>query len=196
MAIAGDFSAVVKIIQHPELRCQFVLVGRNVGAVHRQRRIAVTHLQIAKHLIVGAVLFDHIDHVLDRILAPGKLDRARIVVQQIIVLHGPREFVELAESRGNVEPRDRTPQQCGNVGVVVVLQFPSSFPHALIRARPLALRSGDDEITALDGERAGIPISRDKSKRRQSCGFTRRSVRLDRGSIKYCYGVGGCIRYE
>ena len=41
MAVAGNFSAVVEIVEHAELQSQFVLVGRDVGAVHGQGRVAV-----------------------------------------------------------------------------------------------------------------------------------------------------------
>ena len=44
VSVAGDFSAVVKIVQHPKLQSQLVQVGRHVSAVHGQRRIAIAHL--------------------------------------------------------------------------------------------------------------------------------------------------------
>ncbi len=86
MAVAGNFSAVVEIVEHAELQRQLVLVGRDVGAIHGEGRIAVAGLQIAENLVVGAVFFDDVDHVLDGILAAGELDRSGIVVQQVVVL--------------------------------------------------------------------------------------------------------------
>ena len=86
MAVAGNFSAVVEIVEHAELQRELVLVGRDVGAVHGERGIAVADFQVAENLIVGAILLDHIDHVLDRILAARELNRSGIVVQQVVVL--------------------------------------------------------------------------------------------------------------
>ena len=68
----------------------------------RKRRIAVAHFQVAEYLVIRAIFFDHVDHVLDRILAVGELDCSGIVVQQVIVLDGAGEFFKLAERGGNV----------------------------------------------------------------------------------------------
>ena len=84
MAVAGNFSAVVKIVEHAELQRQFVLVGSDVLAVHRERWIAVSHFQITQNLIVGAVFFEDVDHVLDRILSAGESDGAGIAVEQVV----------------------------------------------------------------------------------------------------------------
>src|SRR5580700_11899156 len=111
MSVAGNFSAVVEIVEHAELQRELVLVGRNVGAVEREEGVAVAHLQVTEHLIVGAVFLDDIDDVLDRILAAGKLYFSWIAVQQVVVLDGAGEFFELAESRRNVQPRDRASKQ-------------------------------------------------------------------------------------
>ena len=62
MPVAGNFTAVIKIVQHSKLQGQLVLVGRDILAVHSERRISVANfpvanLQIAEDLVVGAILF-------------------------------------------------------------------------------------------------------------------------------------------
>ena len=54
------------MIEQHELIRQRVRVGRHVPAVHDERRIARALADVAEHLIVGAVLADDEDHVLDR----------------------------------------------------------------------------------------------------------------------------------
>ena len=61
-----------------------MLVGRDVLAVHHQFRIAVARraavrvLEIAQHLIVGAVLLDDVEHVLDRAGAADLVGNATV----------------------------------------------------------------------------------------------------------------------
>src|SRR5712671_6983931 len=106
MAVAGNFSAVVKIVEHSELQRELVLVGRDLSTVEGKGRVAITRLQIAKHLIVGAILFDHIDHVLDGIFAGGELDRSGVIVKQVVVFDGACKFFKFAQGGGNVQARD------------------------------------------------------------------------------------------
>ena len=115
-------------------------------------------LQIPENLVVGAILFDDVDDVLDRILAAGELDCSGIVVQQVVVLDGASEFFELAESRWNVQPRDRATQQRGNVRMIVMFDLVCGLAHAFVRARALAFGGGDEQIVAVDGEGAGVPV--------------------------------------
>ena len=140
-----------------------MFVGRDVGAVEREGRIAVADLQIAENLIVGAVLFDHVDDVLDGILAAGELDRSGIVVQQVVVLDGAREFFKLAERGRNVQPCDRATKQRWNVGMAVMFDLIGGLAHAFVWARALAFGGGDEEVVALDGEGAGVPVGGDEA---------------------------------
>src|ERR1017187_9028580 len=148
MSVAGNFSAVVKVIEHAELQGEFVLVGCEVGAIHRQRRVTVTRLQITKNLIVSAILFDDVNHVLNRILPSGKLNRSGIVMQQIIVLNRPRKLIEFAQRGRNIQPCDRPPQQRRNIRMVVMFHLPPSFSHTLVRSRALALGGRNEQIVA------------------------------------------------
>ena len=51
VAVARDFAAVIKIVQHSELQSQLVQVGSDIRAVHGQRRIAVAHFPAVKFQI-------------------------------------------------------------------------------------------------------------------------------------------------
>src|SRR5271156_3664159 len=158
MAVAGYFSAVIKIVEHTELQSQLVLVGRDVSPVKRQRWIAIAHFEIAKDLIVRAVFFDDINHVLDGILTGSKPNRTGVIVQQVVVLDDACEFFKLSQSRGNVEACNRSAQQRRNVGMVMMRELPRGFSHDLVGTRALSLGGGDQEIVALNRKRAGVPV--------------------------------------
>ena len=66
LAVLRDFAAAIQVVEQHELLGQRVLVRRDVAAEERQARVAVALLQVAEHLIVGAVLFHDEEHVLDR----------------------------------------------------------------------------------------------------------------------------------
>ena len=58
-------AAVEEGVEIDELAGERVLVGGHGAGEHGQPRIAVADLEIAQHLIVGAVLLDDVDHVAD-----------------------------------------------------------------------------------------------------------------------------------
>ena len=66
VALSAEGSVAIQIIEQHELLSQRVMIRRDLGAEHGERRVAVTALQIAQHLIVGAVLFDDVDDVLEQ----------------------------------------------------------------------------------------------------------------------------------
>ena len=72
VAVAGDVAGIIKIIEHAELPRQLVMVGRNLLAVHYQRGVSVGFLDVAKDLIVGAVLLDDVQHMLDGVATGGE----------------------------------------------------------------------------------------------------------------------------
>ena len=66
MAVGRDVAVAVEVVEQHELLGQLVMVGRHLAAEHDQRRIAVAARQVAEDLIVGAILLDDVDDVLDR----------------------------------------------------------------------------------------------------------------------------------
>jgi ribosomal protein S16 len=66
MTVVADVGIDVEVVEEHETLCQPVGVGGHVAPEQRQRRIAVALREIAEHLVVGAVLSDDVEHVLDR----------------------------------------------------------------------------------------------------------------------------------
>ena len=84
-------------------------------------------------------------------------------MEQIVLLDGACEFLQVAQRGLDIEPRDRPPEQRGNVGVRMMLSLISSFSHCRIRTASLPLCGGDEQIVAVYGESARIPVRRDVS---------------------------------
>ena len=76
MTVIADVGIDVEVVEEDETLRQRVSVGGDVAAEQRERRIAVALGEIAEHLIVGAVLADHVEDVLDgRCAADGTRNR-------------------------------------------------------------------------------------------------------------------------
>ena len=73
VSVAGDFAGIEEVVEHSELQCELVLVGRDPVAEHRHFRIAIAHrlsvlFEVPQNLIVGTVFLDDVDHVVDAAL--------------------------------------------------------------------------------------------------------------------------------
>src|SRR5262249_51178344 len=64
-ADTADFTGVEKIVQSHESSCQRMMVGSKRFGKLRQRRVAISNLEVTEYLIVGSILFDDIDDMLD-----------------------------------------------------------------------------------------------------------------------------------
>ena len=113
MAVDAHFPVAVEIVKDHILLRQGVLIGRDLLAEDSERRIAVSLGQIAELLIVGAILFDDVDDVLDlggypnlarnnRGLKRGtRLGEQRIVIRSIFGhLFGPLRQLLLQSGDG------------------------------------------------------------------------------------------------
>ena len=69
VAVAGNFAAIVEVVEHAKLLGQRVLVRSDVRAIHGDGRVAVADAEIAEDLIVGAVFLDDVNHVADFVFA-------------------------------------------------------------------------------------------------------------------------------
>src|SRR5712675_1449147 len=91
------------------------MVRRDISAVHRELRIAVTLTQIAKHLIVSAVLFNDQEYVLDTQRFQILDTAGRLQPRAVSGLHlaHPRRQLRL-QWRGNLAERSliRTGIEC------------------------------------------------------------------------------------
>src|SRR5262249_39117167 len=65
MPVDAYFAVAIEIVQDHKLLRQAVLVGSNLAPKDGQAGIPVAFGQIAEYLIVGAVLFDDVDDVLN-----------------------------------------------------------------------------------------------------------------------------------
>src|SRR5204862_4418632 len=74
VSVSRNFSAVIEVIEHTELPGQLVFIGSALFAIHGQRGIAVPDVQITEDLIVGAILFQHINYMLDWLASSMKLE--------------------------------------------------------------------------------------------------------------------------
>ena len=66
MAVGAEHAAAIEVVEQHELVDQLVMVGRHLLAEDAQIGVAVAPLHVAEHLVVGAVLLDDVQHVLDR----------------------------------------------------------------------------------------------------------------------------------
>ena len=69
VAVAGNLAGIIEVVEHAELQGELMLIGCDVLAVENERGIAVADFEIAKNLIVGAILFHDVDGVADGIVA-------------------------------------------------------------------------------------------------------------------------------
>ena len=78
MAVGADLPVHVKVVaQHPAPG-EGVRVGSDAVVEDRERGVAVPRRDIPEHLVVGAVLADHVEHVRDgRAIADAARDRRR-----------------------------------------------------------------------------------------------------------------------
>ena len=113
-AVAAYIARIVEIVEQRELRRQTMMVGRDGLGELYPARVAVTLLQIAKHLVVGSVLFLNEDHVLD-VIVQERHHRILARVEEAVVRVD--EFREVAQGIGiryrNGEKASL--QQCENV---------------------------------------------------------------------------------
>ena len=119
VAVNAHLAVAVEIVQEHVIAGQLMVVGRDVLAVHHQGRIAVARraalgvFEVAEHLVVGAVLFDDVEHVLDRAVAAGLVGDAAVALGHRAVDRLRRvgrvllDLLRVTPQGGSVGPRDR-----------------------------------------------------------------------------------------
>ena len=65
MPVRAHVAIDVEVIEEHKFACQLVMVGADVFLEETERRIALALSDIAQHLIVAAIFFDDIEHMLD-----------------------------------------------------------------------------------------------------------------------------------
>src|SRR5258706_254511 len=76
VAVTGNLTAVVEVVEDSKLTSELVLVGRDVLAIHRQRRIAISGAKITEDLVVRAIFFDDVNDVVNFVLAGAESEIA------------------------------------------------------------------------------------------------------------------------
>ena len=66
MSVGAHLALDIKIVEHHKLARELVVVGRDFFAEQTQARIAVALRHVAKDLVIGAVLLDDVNAMLDR----------------------------------------------------------------------------------------------------------------------------------
>ena len=81
MPVRTEYSTAVKVIQQHEFFDELVMIRRHLATEDAQAWIAFAFLDIAKHLVVGAIFFDDVQHMLEhRRLAVPLRHRPRLDV--------------------------------------------------------------------------------------------------------------------
>jgi len=177
MAVGAEDAGAIDVVEQDELAHYLVLVRRDLGAEDAQRRIAVALGDIAQNLIVGPVLLDDVDHVLEhgRLAhplgdGPGRLvgsGRPRGFLQKwipVVVQHPTRH-------RGQFLFRwDRNERQRPVVLMRVVL-VRSLLLEAVGQADPLDVRHGQAATGSVVRDRAGEPPDRDQTEQLRLVGM-------------------------
>jgi hypothetical protein len=72
--VVADLGVHVEVVEEDEFPGQGVGVGGDLFPEQAEARVAVALLEVAQDLVVGAVLPDHVEHVLDggRIAHPAR----------------------------------------------------------------------------------------------------------------------------
>src|SRR5215470_11578738 len=172
VAVGRDLGVDVEVVEQYEFARQRVLIRRHVLAEEAEARIAVAFFHIAQHLVVGAVLFDHVDHMFDRRWgADAKRDRGllfrrargfqHLVGVRRIGVDAARELGEFRYGR-QVDQRDRAFKHAADV----LRRTPFIRVWALrIGRRSHAFAVGDEDSFAVPthSHRGRIPAGRDEA---------------------------------
>src|SRR5206468_10696739 len=66
MAVRAEHTAAVEVVQQYKLLGESMVVGGDITAEMHEGRIPVSLRQISEDLVVGAVLLDDVEHVLEK----------------------------------------------------------------------------------------------------------------------------------
>src|SRR5262249_10592250 len=158
VAVAGDFSAIVEVVEDAELAGKFVFVGCEFFPVHSERRIAVADAEAAKYLIVGAIFLDGVDHVLDGILAAAKQQFAWGGAHQVPVLDLSRKVGEILFRFGQMDAGNGTVEESRDIRMFAATAALVEAVGRGIGPGTLPLGGCHQQIAPLYSESAGIPV--------------------------------------
>ncbi len=199
MPVARDLTRIEEVVQHAKLQRQLVLVRGDAFAIHGQARVAVAHrlpilLQVAEELVVGPVLLDDVNHMLDWIGLACKRNRLRRRLHPVRLQHLRRRRLQVHAI--HIDRRQRPIQQRRNKAEVSLqprIGGPLHLPLGkVVRPRPVALRGRHIQLAARHGHRGGHPLRGNKPVRLGESLLHRRLRQL--GCIDHRDSVGPHIR--
>ena len=157
VAVAGDIATIVEIVEDAELASESVLIGRDVFAVHDERRIAVGGGDIAEDLIVGTIFLDDVDDVMNFLFTGGEADFVGIAAQGVHFRDLVRVGREIRRNACEWNAGERAVHHGGIVGIAgtAITGFAES---AVVGAGAAALGGGDEKIVSGGCNDGGIPF--------------------------------------
>ena len=173
MAVVADLGVDVEVVEEDERLRQRVRVRRDLLAEERQARIAVAAWHITEDLIVGTVLADDVEDVLDRRgLADHprnrRIDRGagRSQFRRVLVRRQLVDALRIRLQRGIVggrDLRDRALEQLGDVLAVGPAKAGLRTARVGGGRQALAVEHVDPLPFAIERDRGRIPPGRDEA---------------------------------
>src|SRR2546430_1385671 len=178
VAIGADFALDVKVVKQHKVARQLVVVGSDALVEQAKARVAVAFGQVAEDLIVGAILLDDVNAILDR-AGVTHLNRDRIVRRALrgdakvrlyraatIRLRGPgRQLVLELVALRQVDDLQRAMKQAADVFADAGGRFPARLRTVVIRLGDKTFSIGDDQTPAIGcyANGSGIPADRNET---------------------------------
>src|SRR2546426_610311 len=178
VAVGADFTLDVKVVEQHKVARQLVVVGGDALVEQAKARVAVAFGQVAEDLVVGAVLFDDVNAILDRTgfthfngdrivrRALGSDAKVRLYRAATIRLRGPgRQLVLELVALRQVDDLQRAMKQAADVFADAGGWFPARLRTVVIRFGDKTLSIGDDQTPAIGcyANGSGIPANRDET---------------------------------
>src|SRR5215467_1562932 len=159
VAVARNVAADVEVVEHTILLRQRVLIWGDVRAIHGEGRIATADAKIAEHLIVGAILFDDVYHVLDPIWAGREADTVCVAAEGVAVPRLIAESLEAAFDLGDWQAGEGAAQHREHIRVIraAVRVFANGLR---VGTRAVAFGAGNKQILLGGGDYGRIPFGR------------------------------------
>lgn len=169
-AVVAGFSAGAEVIECDEGLRQVMLIRRNRLSEQSHRRIAVAAAEVAENLVVGSVLLEDIDHVLDALLHGGQNGAGGGGgAEAVIALYLLRQ---LWKRRHGACYREAQQAGFGQLRIVLIGRHAGGITLGSVDVAPVRIGPGrrlriDDVGPAAIGaeaDRVGIPAGRDESR--------------------------------
>ena len=135
-----------------------MFIGRYVCTIKSERRIAVANFKVTENLVVRAVFFDDVNHVMNRIRSVLKRQSCWVGQELHLLLCDTRKCRQIFLDFSQIDASDRTVKQSWDIGMQ-----PSAPGRHLgyidrVWATAQAFAGGDQQIVIRDGHGQRIPF--------------------------------------